>query len=160
MKVLFKNQTVELNEEPYHIGDTIDDFLLVDKDLNTIKSNDLKGMKLFLTIPSVDTSVCSLELSKFMKAIQSKEVTCVSVSMDLPFALNRWCQANLASDKIRVTSDFRYRDFSKIPGVFMPEIGLFARSVMVVDENNQVVYIEVCENVSSEPNYEEALKWI
>lgn len=160
MKVLFKNEAVALNDEPYHIGDTIDEFRLVDQNMNLVQSSDLKGVKLFLTIPSVDTSVCSLELAKFMRLIQNKEVKIISVSMDLPFALNRWCQANSANQQLLTTSDYRYRDFAKLPGVFMPELGLFARSVIIVDENNQVVYLEVCENVSDEPNYQEALKWL
>ena len=35
----------------------------------------------------------------------------------------------------------------------MKEIGLFVRSVIIVDEQNNVEYIEIVQNTHTEPNY-------
>ncbi len=155
MKVKFKGEYTPLSEnikEKDHLGE----FIVVDSNMNEIKSNDLKGIKIILTVPSVDTSVCSRELAHFIDLLKDEEITFLSVSMDLPFALDRWCQSH-AAENIIAASDFRYHDFADVSGLIMPEIGLFSRSVLLVDENNIVRYLEIVEDVSNEPDYEKVM---
>ena len=71
-----------------------------------------KGKKIILAVPSVDTGVCNLELEKFMEYMKGRDdVQVISVSMDLPFALDRWCQAHKGN--VLTTSDYKERDFAK-----------------------------------------------
>ncbi len=154
MNILFREQNYAIQEK-IQKNTYIDNFTVVDSNFNEIQFKDIKGKKVILTVPSVDTKVCSLELGKFIHLLQDYDVTLVSISMDLPFALDRWCQNN--SQQIIATSDFRYRDFKNMSGLFMKEIGLFVRSVIVVDEQNKVNYIEIVENTHTEPNYDNVL---
>lgn len=90
----FKGNEVTLVGAPLVEGSEMPAFTFVDKDLNTVDSTTLKGKRVFLSVPSIDTSVCSMEVAKFMNSLKDRDdVTVVSLSMDLPFALDRWCQA-------------------------------------------------------------------
>ncbi len=154
MKVLFKDKDEELNVLLKE-NEVLNNFVVVDSNLEEVNLYDIKGKKIILSVPSVDTGVCSLELSKFIHFVEEINVKLISVSMDLPFALRRWCQNN--SENIIATSDFRYHDFSKVTGLLMKN-GLFSRSVILLDENNKIVYLEVVENTHSEPNYKNVLE--
>ena len=156
MKVLFKNKDEELNVL-IHENEVLDNFVVVDSNLNEVYLYDIKGKKIVLSVPSVDTGVCSLELSKFIHFLEELDVKLISVSMDLPFALRRWCENN--SENIIATSDFRYHDFNKKTGLLMKN-GLFARSVILLDENNNIIYKEIVENTHSEPNYNQVIEII
>ena len=155
MKILFREQ--EYNIQPNIQKNTyIPDFTVVDSNFNELSFKSIKGKKIILTIPSVDTKVCSLELGKFIHLLQEYDVTLISISMDLPFALDRWCQNN--SNQLIATSDFRYHDFKNNSGLFLKEIGLFVRSVILVNEQNQIEYLEIVQNTHTEPNYEIVLE--
>lgn len=156
MQIKFNNQKIELNHLIQE-KEELRGFVVVDQHMNEIHSSDIKGIKIYLTLPSVDTSVCSLELTKFIKLLEKEEVTLISVSMDLPFALKRWCQVN-ASEGLIATSDFRYHAFSGATHTLMKEIGLFARSVILVDEMDCIQYLKVVEDVGKEPDYNQVLK--
>ena len=157
MKVLFKNKKTPVNIY-IDINEKISDFTFVDSNMNEIDSKLIKGNKLILTVPSVDTRVCSLELSRFIELLKDEEIQVITISMDLPFALDRWCQAN--ANHMIVASDFRYRDFTNKVGFMMPEVGLFARGVILVDDKDEVQYIELVENVHNEPDYQKILEEI
>lgn len=156
MKVLFRNKDEEL-KVLLKENDKMNNFRVVDSNLEEVNLYNIKGKKILLSIPSVDTGVCSIELSKFIHFVEELDVKLISVSMDLPFALNRWCQNN--SENILATSDFRYHDFSKKTGLLMNN-GLFARSVILLDENNNIDYLEIVENTHSEPNYKNVIERI
>ena len=158
MKVKFKGELTALSENIKE-KDRLGEFVVVDSKMNEIRSEDLKGIKLYLTVPSVDTSVCSIELSKFIELLKDEDIAVLSISMDLPFALDRWCQSHV-SEKVTAASDFRYHDFADASGLLMPEIGLFSRSVILTDENNIVRYLEIVEDVSNEPDYQKVLDHI
>lgn len=156
MKVLFKNKEEELNVLIKE-NNVFDNFVVVDSNLEEISLNNIQGKKIILSVPSVDTGVCSLELSKFIHFLDETDVKLVSVSMDLPFALRRWCQNN--GENIIATSDFRYHDFSKKTGLLMKN-GLFSRSVILLDKDNRIQYLEIVENTHSEPNYNQVLELV
>lgn len=157
MEVLFKNKKTPVNIQIKE-NELLNDFVVVDSNMNEVNTKDIKGNKLILTVPSVDTRVCSIELSKFIELLKDEEIQVISISMDLPFALERWCQAN--ANHMIVASDFRYRDFANKIGFMMPEIGLFARGVVLVDSKGIIQYIELVENVHNEPNYQKILEEI
>ena len=157
MEVLFKNKKTPVNIQIKE-NELLNDFIVVDSNMNEVNTKDIKGNKLILTVPSVDTRVCSIELAKFIELLKGEDIQVITVSMDLPFALDRWCQAN--ANHMIVASDFRYHDFANKIGFMMPEIGLFARGAVFVDSKGIIQYIELVENVHNEPNYQKILEEI
>ncbi len=159
MQVKFQGNPLTLVGEQVKIGDTLADFTVVDNDLNDIKLSDLKGKKIFLTVPSLDTPVCDTEVRIFNK--RASEIADVqgiyAISMDLPFAQARWCGQAMI-DKVKTLSDYKSRTFSAVTGTYIKELGLLTRSVIIVDENNKVIYTEYLDEITNEPNYERALK--
>ena len=86
-------------------------------------------------------------------------VVILGISKDLPFASGRFCSTE-GIDKVITLSAFRDKGFGAAYGVDIvdgPLAGLFARSVVVIDENGKVVYTELVPETVNEPNYEAAL---
>lgn len=157
MTITFKGKPITMNKPLLKVGDTFTDFRVVKNDLSELSLKDTSGNRIFLSVPSLDTGVCSLEVEKFMEYIRdSEDVTCISVSMDLPFALDRWCQAK-ENENVITVSDFKYREFGVASATYIEELGLLARAVFVVDADNIVRYVEYVDEVSHEPNYDAAL---
>lgn len=159
---------ITLKGNPFHsigqlpaTGSDAPDFTLVKTDLSETSLKDYRGKKVILNIfPSIDTSVCAASERHFNEAAQSLDNTVViSVSMDLPFALKRFCAAEGLEDVIP-TSAFRSQDFGKEYGVVLtdgPMKGLFSRAVVIIDEQGRVVYTQQVPEITQEPDYNEAL---
>lgn len=158
MKVLFKNEEKNLLGDEIKVGDTLPEFSVTSRSLEDILSTNFSGVRIITTFPSVDTSVCSLQLARFNEeAKKHKNISVITVSLDLPFALDRFCVAKGYKDAL-VFSDYKHREFGLKTGLLIDGYMLLARSVLVVDANNKVVYKEICHNTSNEPNYEKALE--
>lgn len=138
-------------------GEEAPDFLLAAQDLNDIRLSDYKGRRVVLNIfPSLDTEVCAMSVRKFNEMVAKLENTSVlCISEDLPFAASRFCVANGIKD-VTTGSTFR-SSFGENYGVRIidgPMRGLLARGVVVVDENGIVLGSSLCEQITSEPDYE------
>lgn len=138
------------------------DFVLVDSDLKNHSLKDYAGKRKILSIvPSLDTAVCSLSAKKFNEAAKDLPDTVILViSADLPFAQKRFCGAENIKNIVTL-SMMRSKDFAKNYGVLItdgPLAGICARSIVVLDENDTVIYTELCKEISQEPNYEKALQ--
>ena len=109
---------------------------------------------------SLDTPVCAAETRKFnaeAASISGAEVTVVS--MDLPFAAGRFCEAE-GIDNLTVTSDFRNKEFANNYGVLLadgPLAGITCRAVFVVNKDGRVTYKQIVPEVTDEPDYGAAL---
>jgi thiol peroxidase len=76
----------------------------------------------------------------------------------LPFAQKRFCGAENI-ENVETASTFR-STFQKDYGLEIKDsvlAGLCSRSIIVLDENNKVVYTEQVPEITTEPNYEKAL---
>ena len=127
--------------------------------LKTITLADLKGKPSLLSVvPSLDTGVCKIQTKKFndeLAALKDK-INAVTISLDLPFAMNRFCGAETITN-MRVGSDYFDRNFGTAYGMLIEELKLLARGVFVLDANGKIVYAETCGEVTSEPNYAAAV---
>lgn len=137
------------------------DFKLTGKDLSTIKLSDYKGKRVVLNIfPSLDTAVCAMSVRRFNKEAAGLDNTVVlCISMDLPFAMGRFCTTEGIED-LTVASAFRSPEFLKDYGLQMvdgPLAGLLARAVIVVDTDGKVIFSDIVEEITHEPDYEGAL---
>lgn len=157
MKVNFAGNPVELQGTEIKVGMKAPDFTAVKNDLSAFKIGEVKGRKLIVAVPSLDTSVCDLEVRRFnAEATGFANTTVITISMDLPFAQKRWCGA-AGVDKLVTVSDYKDRDFATKYGVLLPNVGLLARAVFLLDADNTVRYVEYVPEVTSHPDYAAAL---
>ncbi len=143
------------------VGSTAPDFHLVDKALQDVWLKDYAGRKKLLNIvPSLDTGVCATSTRKFNEYLAGRDdAVALVVSADLPFAQDRFCGAE-GIENVVTLSMMRSRNFAKDYGVLIedgPMAGLTARAVVVLDENNQVVYTQLVPEIVQEPDYDAAL---
>lgn len=157
MQVTFQGAPLTLEGNQVKVGDVAPDFTVVGNDLNPIKFSEIKGKKILVAVPSLDTPVCDMEVRKFnQEASKLNDVTVCTISMDLPFAQARWC-GNAGVENVITASDYKDREFSKNYGLYIKELGLVSRAVIVVDEAGKVTYTEYLSEITNEPNYEGAL---
>lgn len=159
--IYFKGIPCHIYGELPTIGKRAPSFKLVGKDLNDIKSMELLGRRVLLNIfPSFDTGVCAMSVRRFNEeATKLKNTVVLCVSMDLPFAASRFCAAE-GIENVFTASAFRSTMFSQKYGMQLidgPIEGLFARSIVVIDENGIVKYTQLVEEITDEPNYSAAI---
>ncbi|SRR5690606_18670270 len=156
-QVTMRGNPVTLVGDEVKVGDKARDFTVVANDLSTVTLNDTSGVRIFLSVPSLDTGVCDAEVRRFNEEAASLEgVKVYTISMDLPFAQARWCGA-AGVENVVTLSDHRDASFGQNWGVLIKELRLLARAVFVVDSSNTVTYVEYVPEVSSHPDYEKAL---
>ncbi|MDP8237352.1 MAG: thiol peroxidase [Candidatus Erginobacter occultus] len=117
-----------------------------------------QGNILLITVPSLDTSVCSKEAQRLSREIEKlgDEISAVLISMDLPFAQKRWSEA-AGIDNIRLLSDHRLADFGRSYGILIEDLRLLARSLWVIDGVGTIRYKQLVGEVTDEPDYDQAL---
>ncbi len=143
-------------------GDKAPDFTVVDQELAPKSLSDFVGKyKVISVTPSLDTPVCDLQIHWFNEdaANQPKDVAVINVSMDLPFAIRRFC-ATAGIDKAIALSDHREASFGANWGVLIKELRLLARSIFIVDPANVIRYVQVVPEQSHEPDYEDAINFL
>ncbi len=158
MNITFGGNEVHLYGKQLKVGDQFPEFTVTNTELNDVESIDLKGPKVFLAFPSVDTSVCSLELLTFNDRLEDKkDLNVYGISLDLPFAQKRWVELN-AGDYIKMYSDHKYGTFGKVTGTYVEELAILARASFVVDKDNVITYAEYLPEIGHEPDYDKILE--
>jgi thiol peroxidase len=161
------NETITMKGNPLKVegrcveeGVPAPSFKLTAADMSDVTNTNYAGKVLvLLSIPSIDTPVCAIETKRFNQeaAALSKDVVIASVSRDLPFALKRWCAAE-GVERVVTLSDYKYRSFGQEFGVELPDLGLLARALFVVDKAGKVVHVDYVSEVAEEPDYVAALE--
>ncbi len=160
--VTFKGNPLTLAGEAVQVGQQAPDFTLHAYEaggMKTITPADLKGKPTFISVvPSLDTPVCQIQTKKFNEELSAlgDKVNALTVSLDLPFAMNRFCGAEKITN-IRCGSDYQDRSFGNNWGMLIEELKILARGAFVLDKNGKVVYAEQVKEVAEEPNYEASL---
>lgn len=159
VQVTFRGNPVTLVGEQLKVGDKAPDFTLLSNDLQEKSLSDYNDQILLISVvPSLDTEICSLQTKRFNEeASKLNDVKVLTVSMDLPFAQSRWCGLEGVTE-IETLSDHREANFGEKYGVLIEELRLLARSIFVIDKNNEISYVEYVEEVGSHPNYDEVLR--
>lgn len=160
-KITLKGNPLHTVGELPALGTDLSDLKVTKSDLTDVAIGSFAGKALVLNIfPSIDTSVCSASVRHFNQdAGGLANVTVLCVSMDLPFALNRFCGAE-GIKNVHTASAFRHPDFGQKLGVRILDggmAGLFARSIVVLDASGKVKYTELVPEIAQEPNYAAAL---
>jgi thiol peroxidase len=159
--VTFKGTPLTLAGQPVEVGATAPAFTLhYYKDgMQTLSLDDLKGKPTILSVvPSLDTAVCQVQTKHFNQELGAlgDQVNAVTVSLDLPFAMNRFCSGE-AITSMRAASDYQDRSFGTNWGMLIEELKLLARGVFVLDADGKVVYAETVPEVTNEPDYAAAM---
>jgi len=161
-KITMKGNPLKVEGRCIEEGAQAPAFKLTAPDMSDVNNATYAGKVLVLvSIPSIDTPVCAIETKKFNQeaAALSHDVVIASVSRDLPFALKRWCAAE-GVDRVVTLSDYKHRVFGKEYGVELPDLGILARALFVVDKSGKVVHVEYVTEVAEEPDYAAALSAI
>lgn len=160
--VFFKGQVCHTCGTVPGIGETAPCFHLAGPDLSQVLCSDFSGKRVVLNVfPSLDTPVCAASVRRFnVEAAKLDDVAVVCVSMDLPFAMGRFCTVENIKNVV-FGSAFRSPLFGQKYGLQIvdgPLAGLLTRAVIILDENRRVIFRDVVEEITNEPDYEAALK--
>jgi len=162
-------ETVYLNGQRCHTygtlpeaGSTAPCFNLTGADLQSVDCASYADKRIVLNIfPSLDTDVCAASVRRFNEeASKLTDTVVICVSMDLPFAMKRFCTVEGIRNVV-AASAFRSPMFGQKYGVQLsdgPLAGLFARAVVVIDKNRRVAYRELVEEITREPDYAAAMR--
>ena len=157
--ITLEGNPISTNGELPAVGSQAPEFKLTSNDLEDKTLADFSGKKKLLNIvPSLDTGVCATSTKRFNDEARDDTVMLI-VSADLPFAMGRFCETE-STDKVVTLSMMRSKNFAKDYGVLIqdgPLAGITARAVVVLDENNKVVYNELVPEIVQEPDYDKAL---
>ena len=162
------SQTVHFQGNPVSVagqlpqaGEKAKAFTLVAKNLADVSLSEYAGKRKVLNIfPSIDTGVCAASVRKFNQlAGEMENAVVLCISADLPFAQSRFCGSDGLSNVVTL-STLRGGNFKDDYGVAIadgPLQGLTARAVVVLDENDTVIYSQLVNEITTEPDYDAAL---
>lgn len=164
MSAKFKGSPVKLVGDEIKVGDFAPSVKLKGNDLGYVIVGGKKDkIQVLNVVPSLDTPTCQVQTKRFnTEAANFPNVEVFVISMDLPFAQGRFCSVEGVKN-VRALSDFKNKEFGTKYGVLIddsPLSGLLTRAVFVIDESGKVIYREICEEITNEPNYEAALEAI
>jgi len=157
--ITFQGNPLTLIGPELKIGDKAPDFVLLDGELKEFRLKDFYGKtKVISVTPSLDTPVCDMQARRFNQEASRlrEDIVVVNVSMDLPFAISRFCTA-AGIERVKAFSDHRDASFGNAYGVLIKELRLLARAVFVVDEKDFVQYREIVPEITNLPDFDAAL---
>jgi thioredoxin-dependent peroxiredoxin len=158
--IKFQGKPLHTSGELPVIGNNAPDFKLVNGKLADVTLATYAGKRKVLNIvPSLDTPTCAMSTRKFNEKAGKLENTVVLIiSADLPFAQCRFCETEGLKDVVPL-STFR-SSFAEDYGVKLTDTflaGLTARAIVIIGEDNRVMYTELVDELANEPDYDSAL---
>jgi thiol peroxidase len=161
-RIIVDGQPYRTYGEVPTIGSRAPDVSLVNTDLQDVSLANYMGMRKVLNIfPSIDTPVCARSVKTFDALAEGiDDVAMLMISYDLPFAHKRFIEEQGLTRAIGLSA-IRHEGFGENYGVLImdgPLAGMYARAVVVLDENNTVVHSEQVEDINTEPNYDASFK--
>ena len=162
--ITFKGGPMTLVGPELKVGDKVPDFQVQTADkLETVGWNEVSegGTKavLMILVPSIDTSVCSLETGKFNRHVANlptDKIKVVTMSADTPFAQARWAKEE-GINNIQMLSDHKDRTVGVAFGAQVKEMGMLSRSIYLADKDGIVRYVQTVPEIASEPDYDAVL---
>ena len=155
----FARQPADPDRTGVKVGDKAPDFTMLDGDLKPVKLADTAGaVRLFSVVTSLDTGTCSIQTRTFEERLakMGDKVKVYTISADLPFAQSRFGAEN-GINRLSMLSDYRDMSFGDNYGLWIKELRLLARAIVVVGKDDTIKYIQVGPENSAEPNYDAAL---
>lgn len=160
--ITFGGNPANTNGKLPAVGSKAPNFKLTATDLSSKSLSDFGNSRKILNIfPSVGTGICAASVRKFNEAaskLVNTKVLCIS--KDLPFAQQQFCAAE-GLENVVMLSDYKNSNFIDEYGMLIMDTkfeGLHARAVVVLDENNKIIYSELVPEIGQDPDFESALK--
>ncbi|MDA8084680.1 MAG: thiol peroxidase [Nitrospiraceae bacterium] len=157
--VAFMGNPLTLTGAERGTGGRAPGFTVLDADMKEVRLSDFAGkIKVISVTPSLDTPVCDLQARRFNQEAANlpADVIVLNISMDLPFAIARFC-AQAGIDRVKALSDHREASFGTAYGVLIRELRLLARSIFIIDRNDVIRYVQVVPELTDHPDYDGAL---
>lgn len=156
--VKFGGNPLTLLGKEIKVGDKAPDFTALTPDLKPLSLSDTQGqVRVISAVPSIDTPVCDMQTRWFNQdAGKIEGLTVLSISVDLPFALTRYCAAKEITN-VKTLSDHKDLDFGLKYGFVIEELRLLSRGAVVIDRDDIVRYVEYVPNIEEQPNYEKIM---
>lgn len=153
MEVTLKGKVLEVEGVQPTVGQLAPDFEVVNVEGEKISLEDFKGDVVLLSVfPDINTSVCDLQTRRFFKdAAKYDGVTILNLSNNTIEELVDWCAVKDVDVAMLSDTDL---NFAKAYGLYVPELNALARSIFLIDQDGKLVYSEVVDEVSHEPNYD------
>ena len=139
-------------------GDQAPEATLIASDLSEVKllGSTAGKVRLISVILSVDTGICAPQTKRFEEeAAKLPNVAAVTVTMDFPFGMKRFCGAE--NIKHQVLSDHQKAEFGEKYGVLVKETRWLGRAIFVVGSDNKISYAAYCPEIAAHPDYDAAL---
>jgi len=155
-KVSAQSKPITLLGTGVEVSQQAPNFKVVNDSFSPITLNDYKGQAVLISVvPSLDTGVCSIQTEHFNEKVADKfpNIVMLTISADLPFAQKRFCKAENI-DKVTALSDSVWRDFGQNYGLIIKDMGLLTRAVFVLNSEHKIVYKQLVDDLSKEPNYD------
>jgi thiol peroxidase len=155
---ILRGTPVALAGPELKVGDKAPDFLVVNSSLEKVSlAGTGSGVRIFSVVPSLDTPVCDAQTKRFEEEATKLPILSVyTLSMDLPFAQQRWC-GNFGVNHVIMLSDHLSGNFGENYGTLIPDLRIESRAIFVVDSSNKLVHVEYVKEVGKHPDYEAAL---
>lgn len=157
--VAMKGKPFKLLGTPIAVGDTLPSVQL--RDATTMEKVDLSTMRgsiLFLSIvPSLDTPVCDAQTHYLGEEGDKlpQQIKRITISRDTPFAQKRFAKEAKLTD-LQYLSDHGEAAFGRSTGLLIDDLMLLSRSVILVDKEGTVRYIQVVPDFTHLPDMEKA----
>lgn len=155
-----KGKPLSLEGPELKVGDTAPPATLRKTLAEDASLDAFKGKtRIFSVVPSLDTPVCAEQTRRFnQEAARLPDVEFITISCDLPVAMNRFCGAEgINTERVRVLSDYKDTDFGRKYGVLIPDLRILCRAVFVVGKDDKIKYVEYVPEVANHPNYDAIL---
>ena len=161
--VLFKGSPLMLSGTGVKVGDHLREVKLTDRDLALVNIAHTAGsgkVRIISVVPSLDTKVCEQQTHQLSEKNHGldKMVELITVSIDTPFAQKRFAEEAKIRN-VTFLSDYRGADFGKTHGLFLRDPHFLARTVMVVDAQNVIRYLQITPELAQLPDLDEAFKF-
>lgn len=157
MKISRKGQVIDVPGNQPGEGEVAPDFALQDLQDATISLASLKGQPTIISIiPDIDTRVCAIQTKRFnQEASQLAGIHFVTISNNTKEEQANWCgQEGVDMTMVHDPENV----FGEAYSIYMPELGRYARSIFVLDQDSVIRYREIVPEMSHEPDYTQAIE--
>ncbi len=154
-----QGEVLALTGTGIQVGQKFPDTALVDAaTMKAVNLNDLKGQVLFISIvPSIDTKICEAQTHYLGEQGDKLPTTVkrITISRDTPFAQSRFAKEAKLED-VQYLSDYKEGNFGRSTGLLIESSRLLARSILLVNKQGVVQYIQVVPDITHLPDMEGA----
>lgn len=158
--VTLKGNPLSLEGPQLSVGQSAPVVTLKKNLVEDISLSEFSGkVRIYSVVPSVDTPICALQTKRFNEeAAHLPDVEFITISCDLPVALDRFCGAeSIDTDRMHALSDHMNTEFGTHYGTLVPDLRILCRAIFVVGVDDTIAYVEYVPEIADHPNYDAAL---